>query len=75
MIAISGSFEVMIDDGKDREVITLKQPYYGLLVPPGIWSAEQGFSSGSVCLVLTDNNYEAEDYIRDYEKFLKYKEL
>lgn len=75
LIAISGSFEVMIDDGKDREVITLKQPYYGLLVPPGIWSAEQGFSSGSVCLVLTDNNYEAEDYIRDYEEFLKYKEL
>lgn len=75
LIAISGSFEVMIDDGKNRDVITLKQPYYGLLVPPGIWSAEQGFSSGSVCLVLTDNGYDAADYIRDYDEFLKYKGL
>ena len=74
LIAISGSFEVMIDDGTNRDIIALKQPYYGLLVPPGIWSAEQGFSSGSVCLVLTDNGYEAEDYIRDYEEFLKYKQ-
>lgn len=73
LIAISGSFEVMIDDGKERDVIILKQPYYGLLVPPGIWSAEQGFSSGSVCLVLTDNGYDAEDYIRDYDEFLNYK--
>lgn len=73
LIAISGSFEVMIDDGKNRDIITLKQPYYGLLVPPGIWSAEQGFSSGSVCLVLTDSGYDAGDYIRDYKEFLVYK--
>ena len=45
----------------------------GLLVPPGIWSAEQGFSSGGVCLVLTDNAYNAGDYIREYDEFLKYK--
>ena len=73
LIAVSGSFEVMIDDGKNRDIITLKQPYYGLLIPPGIWSAEQGFSSGSVCLVLTDAIYAAADYIRDYDEFLKYK--
>ena len=75
LIAISGSFEVMIDDGKNRDAITLKQPYYGLWVPPGIWSAEQGFSSGSVCLVLTDNAYDAGDYIRDYQEFLVYKRI
>lgn len=75
LIAVSGAFEVLVDDGKDSKVFTLNRPYYGLLVPPGIWSAEQEFSSGSVCLVLTDNGYDAADYIRDYDEFLKYKEL
>ncbi len=70
---MSGSFEVMVDDGTNKDMITLKQPYYELLIPPGIWSAEQGFSSGSVCLVLTYNSYDADDYIRDYDEFLRYK--
>ena len=73
LIAAMGAFEVMVDDGKHSKVFTLNRSYYGLLVPPGIWSAEQNFSSGSVCLVLTDNAYEASDYIRKYEEFLKYK--
>lgn len=73
LIAVSGAFEVLVDDGTASNVIALNRPYYGLLVPPGIWSAEQEFSSGSVCLVLTDNGYDASDYIRDYEDFLKYK--
>lgn len=73
LIAASGAFEVFVDDGVNQKVFTLNRPYYGLLVPPGIWAAEQEFSSGSVCLVLTDNTYEAEDYIRDYDEFLKYK--
>lgn len=73
LIAVSGAFEVLVDDGKDRKVFVLNRPYYGLLVPPGIWSAEQEFSSGSVCLVLTDNGYDAADYIRDYDEFLNYK--
>ena len=75
LIAVSGAFEVLVDDGKDSMVFTLNRPYYGLLVPPGIWSAEQEFSSGSVCLVLTNNLYDVADYIRDYDEFLKYKEL
>lgn len=75
LIAASGAFEVFVDDGVNQKVFTLNRPYYGLLVPPGIWSAEQEFSSGSVCLVLTDNLYEATDYIRDYDEFLKYKGL
>mgnify|MGYP002512312096 CR=1 FL=1 len=73
LIAVSGAFEVFVDDGINSKVFTLNRPYYGLLVPPGIWSAEQEFSSGSVCLVLTDNGYDASDYIRDYDEFLKYK--
>lgn len=73
LIAAMGAFEVLVDDGVNSKVFTLNRSYYGLLVPPGIWSAEQNFSSGSVCLVLTDNGYDASDYIRDYEDFLKYK--
>lgn len=73
LIALSGAFEVFVDDGKRKQIFTLNRPYYGLLVPPGIWSAEQEFSSGSVCLVLTDNSYDADDYIRDYEEFLNFK--
>lgn len=73
LIATSGAFEVFVDDGRNSKVFILNRPYYGLLVPPGIWSAEQEFSSGSVCLVLTDNGYDAADYIRDYDEFLKYK--
>ena len=75
LVAVSGAFEVLVDDGKVRKVITLNRPYYGLLVPSGIWSAEQEFSSGSVCLVLTDNEFDAADYIRDYDEFLRYKGL
>ena len=74
LIAVSGAFEVFVDDGINNKVFTLNRPYYGLLVPPGIWSAEQEFSSGSVCLVLTDNRYDAADYIRDYDDFLAYKQ-
>lgn len=73
LIAASGAFEVMVDDGVTKKVFTLNRSYYGLLVPPGIWSAEQNFSSGSVCLVLTDNSFDANDYIRDYDEYLKWK--
>lgn len=74
LIAANGAFEVLCDDGLNQKVVTLNRPYFGLLVPPGIWAAEQEFSSGSVCLVLTDAAYDASDYIRDYEEFLKYKQ-
>lgn len=74
LIAANGAFEVFVDDGVNQKVVTLNRPYFGLLVPPGIWAAEQEFSSGSVCLVLTDHVYKAEDYIRDYDAFLRYKQ-
>lgn len=71
LIAASGAFEVVLDDGVNKRTVTLNRPFYGLHIPPGIWAAEQGFSSGSVCLVLASENYEADDYIRDYDEFLK----
>jgi hypothetical protein len=73
LVAASGSFEVALDDGKNKRTVLLNRPFYGIHIPPGIWAAEQGFSSGSVCLVLTSHKYDAEDYIRDYEEFLRYK--
>ena len=51
LVAASGSFEVVLDDGKNKKTVVLNRPFYGLHIPPGIWAHEQGFSSGSVCLV------------------------
>ncbi|MBQ0157116.1 MAG: WxcM-like domain-containing protein [Bacteroidales bacterium] len=74
IIAASGAFEVLLDDGVNKRTVTLNRPFYGLHVPPGIWAAEQGFSSGSICLVLASHGYEESDYIRNYDDFLKYVE-
>ena len=68
----SGSFEVVLDDGYNKRTVTLNRPYFGLHIPPGIWAAEQGFSSGSICLVLTSHIYDEADYIRDYASFINY---
>lgn len=72
IIAASGAFEVVLDDGINKRTVTLNRPFWGLHVPPGIWASEQGFSSGSICLVLASHGYSEEDYIRDYDDFLKY---
>ena len=71
-VAASGSFEVVLDDGYNKRTVTLNRPYFGLHIPPGIWAAEQGFSSGSICLVLTSHIYDEADYIRDYASFINY---
>lgn len=70
LIAVSGSFEIEMDDGINKRTVILNRPYFGLHIPPGVWAAEKGFSSGSVCLVLTSENYNESDYIREYPKFL-----
>jgi len=75
LIAASGSFEIVLDDGKNKRTVVLNRPYYGLYIPPGIWAAEQGFSSGAICLVLTSHKYDETDYIREYEEYIKYKKL
>ena len=73
LIAGSGSFDVLLDDGKSKKLVTLNQPYRGLHIPPGIWASEINFSSGSICLVLASHKYEENDYIRNYKEFLKIK--
>lgn len=72
IIAASGAFEVVLDDGVNKRTVQLNRPFWGLHVPPGIWASEQGFSSGSICLVLASHGYSEDDYIRDYDDFLKY---
>jgi len=74
LVAVSGAFDIILDDGKTKRTLTLNRPYLGLHIPPGIWAGEIGFSSGSVCLVLASHLYDAGDYIRDYEQFLSYKQ-
>ncbi|MCE9189657.1 FdtA/QdtA family cupin domain-containing protein [Bacteroides fragilis] len=73
IVAASGSFTVTLDDGKVRRSFVLNRPYQGLLVVPGIWRTLDDFSSGAVCLVLASHTYDEDDYIRDYQGFIKYK--
>lgn len=73
IIAASGSFTVTLDDGRVKRSFTLNRPYQGLYVVPGIWRTLDDFSSGAVCLVLASHGYDAADYIREYEEFIRYK--
>lgn len=74
LIAASGSFEVKLDDGKEQRVVQLNQPYKGLHIPPGIWASEINFSSGAICLVLASHFYDEQDYLRNYDDFLKFRQ-
>jgi dTDP-4-dehydrorhamnose 3,5-epimerase-like enzyme len=71
MIALSGSFDVVLDDGKEKKKVFLNRPHYGLVLPPGIWRELENFSSNSVALALASEVYNEKDYIRDYEVFKK----
>ena len=73
LIALSGSFDVILDDGNERKTITLNKPDKGLLIPTGIWRELGNFSSGSVCLVLASEEFDEADYIRDYDAFISMK--
>ncbi len=75
IVAASGSFNVYLDDGNNNKTVSLNRPYMGIHIPPGIWAAEQSFSSGSICLVLTSEKFEETDYIRKYKDFLKFKRI
>ncbi|MCV2487280.1 FdtA/QdtA family cupin domain-containing protein [Flavobacterium sp. SH_e] len=72
LVALSGSFDVVLNDGKEETIITLNKPYEGLLINSGIWRELQNFSSGSICLVVASEVYIEEDYIRDFDEFIKY---
>jgi hypothetical protein len=73
IIALSGSFDVTIDDGKNKKTVQLNRPYFGLNVKSGMWRDLSNFSSGAICLVLASEKYEEQDYIRDYEEYLNFK--
>ena len=75
LIAASGSFEIEMNDGINKRTITLNRPYFGLLLPPKIWAYELNFSSGAICLVFASHKYNESDYIRDYNEFIKFKQL
>lgn len=73
LVALSGSFDVVLKDGHSEKIITLNKPNFGLLIPTGIWRELQNFSSGSVCLVLASAEFDEADYIRDYKDFELFK--
>lgn len=73
IVAASGSFDVILDDGTNKKIVRLNRPNYGLLVVPGIWREIMEFSSGSICLVLASLKYDEADYIRNYDEFKNLK--
>lgn len=73
IVAASGSFDVLLDDGQVKRTVTLNRPYFGLLIVPGIWRELNNFSSGAVSLVLASELYDENDYIRDYPEFKSLK--
>lgn len=73
IVAMSGSFDVIIDDGKERKTYSLNRSYYGLYVPKGLWRELDNFSTNSLALVLSSTKYDENDYIYDYDEFKQYK--
>jgi len=73
IVALSGSFDVVVDDGKEKKTYSLNRSYYGLLIPKLIWRQLENFSTNALCLIAASSKYEEEDYIRNYEDFQKLK--
>lgn len=73
LVAASGSFDVVLFDGKEKCNVSLNRPYQALYIVPGIWRELENFSSGSICLVLASNKYDETDYIRDIKNFRNWK--
>ncbi|RYY72038.1 MAG: WxcM-like domain-containing protein [Chitinophagaceae bacterium] len=72
IIAASGSFDITIDDGRNKKTVQLNRPYFGLHIRPGMWRSISNFSSGAICLVLASELYDQSDYLRTYTEFLNY---
>ncbi len=70
LVALSGSFDVVLNDGQQQKTVTLNKPFEGLLITNGIWRELKNFSSGAVCLVVASDVFEEEDYIREFDEFL-----
>jgi hypothetical protein len=75
IVAASGSFEVLLDDGKNKKIVRLDRPNFGLLIVPGIWRELFEFSSGAICMVLASHTFDESDYLRDYDTFSAIKSL
>lgn len=75
IVALSGSFDVVLDDGKVKQTFSLNRSYNGLYVPKGMWRTMANFSTNSLALVLSSTKYDEKDYIRDYQEFLKLASL
>ena len=73
VIALSGSFDITLDDGRNKKSVHLARPYMGLHMQPGMWRDINNFSSGAICLVLASELYDEKDYIREYSEFIEYK--
>ena len=73
LVAASGSFNVLMDDGQNKKIVTLNRPDYALMITPGIWRKLFEFSSGAVCLVLASHKYDEADYIRSYDEYKQKK--
>lgn len=72
LIALSGSFHVTVDSGEEQKTVLLNHPYQGLLIDTDVWRTLDDFSSGAVCLVLASEPFDEDDYIREYDDFLRY---
>ncbi len=72
IVALSGSFDVILDNGLEKKVFSLNRSYYGLYVPKGLWREMNNFSTNSLALIFASYKYDANDYIREYDEFLKY---
>lgn len=75
IVALSGSFDVIIDDGINKQTYLLNRSYYGLYIPVGLWRQMENFSTNSLAIVLSSTQFSEDDYIREYADFLKYKGL
>jgi dTDP-4-dehydrorhamnose 3,5-epimerase-like enzyme len=73
IVALSGSFDVVLDDGTEKRTFTLNRSYYGLYVPKGLWREMENFSTNSLAMILSSTDYDANDYVRDYDEFLTLK--
>ena len=73
IVALSGSFDVVLDNGKEKKVFSLNRSYYGLFIPSGVWRVVENFSTNSLALVLASTRYDAGDYIRNYQDYLRFR--
>ena len=73
VIAVSGAFDIQLDDGKNKKTVRLDRPYLALHIKKGIWRETRNFTSGAICMVVASHKYDYSDYIHDYDNFIKYR--